>query len=289
MHIAVLADIHGNLPALETALEEIGEDRVDGFIVAGDMIGGPNPVEVLERLRDLGVWMIRGNNENYILKFAAGEAPKWWYTARQWAFMHWNFKQMDQGLIEFLKNLPEQKTVAIPETMPIRIVHGSPRDISELVYPDKDISLLDIALQMVSEPVLVFGHTHIPWQLQRNEHLALNPGSVCATLAGKTGGNYAILSWENDQCWYAELHELHYDISLVRKAFENTGLLEEGGVFAERWLHDIESGINTLPMFVDYAYEQAAKARFPDSPFVPDDIWDESAKSFDKNYERGAL
>jgi putative phosphoesterase len=288
MRIAVLADIHGNLPALETALKEIEEDKVEGFIVAGDMVGGPYPVEVLNRLRDLGAWMILGNNENYILKFATGEAPEWWYTARQWAFMHWNFKRMDQGSLEFLKSLPEQKTVAVPETMPIRVVHGSPRKTSELVYPDRDISILDIALQMVSEPVLIFGHTHIPWQLRRNGHLALNPGSVCATLAGKTGGSYAIIAWESDH-WEAELRELHYDISLIKKAFENTGLLEEGGVFAERWLHDIETGNNTLPVFVDYAYEQAAKAGYPDSPFVPDDIWNEAAKSFDEFYERGAL
>jgi putative phosphoesterase len=286
MRIAVLADIHGNIPALETALNEIHEDKVDGFIVAGDMVGGPNPVEVLDRLHDLGAWMIRGNNENYILQFASGEAPGWWYTARQWSFMHWNFQRLDQKTLALVKSLPEQEIIAIPGCDPIRVVHGSPRKISELVYPDKDISILDIALQMVAEPVLIFGHTHIPWQLQRNGQLALNPGSVCATLAGKTGGSYAILSWENHQ-WEVELRELHYDVLLARKAFEDTGLLKEGGVFAERWLRDIEIGKNTLPLFVDYAYEQAAKAGYSDSPFVPDDIWDEAAKSFDEVYERG--
>ena len=187
--------------------------------------------------------------------------------------------------IDFMRSLPEQRTIHFPTTDPIRVVHGSPRKTSELVYPDKDISILDIALQMVSEPVLVFGHTHIPWQMQRNGHLALNPGAVCGTFTGKTGGSFAILSWENGH-WNVELRELHYDISLVRKAFENTGLLEGGGAFAKRWLNDIETGINTLPMFVDYAYRQAAEAGFSDSPFVPDDIWDEAANSFD---ERGIL
>ena len=288
MRIAVLADIHGNLPALETALKEIEKDRVAGYVIAGDMVGGTNSVEVLNRLRDLDAWMIRGNNENYILQFTSGDAPDWWFTARQWSFMYWNFRRMDQESLEFMKNLPEQRTINLSGTDPIRVVHGSPRKNSELVYPDKDISLLDIALQMVSEPVLVFGHTHIPWQMQRNRRLAMNPGSVCATLAGKTGGSYAILSWESGH-WNVELRELHYDISLVRKAFESTGLLEEGGVFAERWLHDIEAGINTLPVFVDYAYMQAAKAGYSDSPFVPDDIWDEAARSFDEFYERGIL
>jgi len=49
-------------------------------------------------------------------------------------------------------------------------------------------------------------------------------------------------------------------------------------------------GLNTLPKFVDYAYGQAAKAGFLDSPFVPDDMWDEAAKSFARLFDKsGAL
>ena len=75
MRLAVLADVHGNIPALEAALSEIERDAVDGILVAGDMVAGPNSVEVLRRLRDLSASMIRGNNENYILRFADGDAP----------------------------------------------------------------------------------------------------------------------------------------------------------------------------------------------------------------------
>ena len=53
MRLAILADIHGNIPALEAALKEIENDAVDGIIVAGDMVAGPNPVEVINRLREL--------------------------------------------------------------------------------------------------------------------------------------------------------------------------------------------------------------------------------------------
>jgi putative phosphoesterase len=286
MRLAVLADIHANLTALETALNEIKNDAVDGFIVAGDMLAGPNPVEVISRLRELNAWMIRGNNENYILQFASGHAPDWWYTTHQWSFMHWNYRKLDKETLDFVRNLPEQRTISIAGVDPVRVVHGSPRNISELVYPDKDISLLDIALEAVSEPVLIFGHTHIPWQMHRHDSLAFNPGSICATLTGRTGGSYAILSWENGN-WNVELRELIYDIPLARKAFEDTGLLEEGGAFSERWLHDIESGRNTLPRFVEYAYRQAAAAGYSNSPFVPDDIWDEAARSFDEFYEKG--
>lgn len=152
MRLAVLADIHGNLPALETALQEVEEDAVDGYIVAGDMVAGPNPVEVLNCLRELGAWMIRGNNENYILRFASGDAPAWWYKAHQWAFMYWNYCQIDKDTLKFMDDLPEQRTIHITGTDPIRVVHGSPRNISELIYPDKDMAPLQIALRQFRSP-----------------------------------------------------------------------------------------------------------------------------------------
>lgn len=91
---------------------------------------------------------------------------------------------------------------------------------------------LTIALDMVTEPVLIFGHTHKPWQLRLDGRLALNPGSICGKFMGKTGGSYAILSWEKGR-WEAELRELHYDVALARKAFEDIELLEQGSAFAE--------------------------------------------------------
>lgn len=286
MRIAVLADIHGNLPALETALQQVEEDAVDGYIVAGDMVAGPNPVEVLNRLRELGAWMIRGNNENYILRFASGEAPAWWYKAHQWSFMYWNYRQIDKDTLKFMDNLPEQRTIHLAGSDPICVGHGSPRNISELVYPDKDMAPLRIALKTVSEPVLIFGHTHEPWEVRENGRLALNPGSVCGIFKGEIGGSYAILSWKNRH-WEVKLREVQYDVASTRKAFEETGLLKEGGAFAERWLYDIEKGVNTLPRFVEYAYQMAAETGYADSPFVPDEIWDRVASSFEQKLEKG--
>ena len=66
MCLAVLADVHGNLPALEAVLADVQQHDVDGIIVAGDTVGGgPQDVEVIQLLRALDSWMIRGNNNDY--------------------------------------------------------------------------------------------------------------------------------------------------------------------------------------------------------------------------------
>jgi putative phosphoesterase len=281
MRLAVLTDIHGNLPALETVLDELRDEPIDGFVIAGDMLAGPNPVEVLNILQTLNCWMIRGNQENYILRYFAGNAPDWWYTSKQWGFMRWNYQQLDKELLEFVAALPEQQTISLPGTEAIRVVHGSPRNISELIFPDKDISLLDIALSQIPERVAVFGHTHRSWQMVRNGKLAFNPGALSGNFTGKPGGGYAILSWENTG-WKVELRELHYDIDLVGKAFRESGLYACGGAIAHYWLLSLETGINYLPHFIDFAFEMANQAGYPDTPFVPDPIWEQASELFAK-------
>ena len=70
--VAVLSDIHGNLPALEAVLADAERQGASGVIIAGDFIGGPFPQETVARLRALDGWLIRGNGENYFLTHRAG-------------------------------------------------------------------------------------------------------------------------------------------------------------------------------------------------------------------------
>ena len=47
MRLAVMSDVHGNLPALEAVLQDLQQYEPDGVIVAGDFVGGPHPVETI--------------------------------------------------------------------------------------------------------------------------------------------------------------------------------------------------------------------------------------------------
>jgi len=286
MRIAVIADIHGLLHPLEVALEEIAGEDVVGIIVAGDMVAGPQPMDVITRLREHQCWMIRGNNEDYILQYATGKAPDWWYTCQQMAFIRWNYDNLDEQTIDFLRSLPEQRTISLPGTEAVRVVHGSPRDNFELIYPDKDISLLDSALEQISESIAVFGHSHEAWQTLRNGKLAVNPGSLSMAFHGNQCGSYAVLQWESDH-WTAEIRDLFYSGETVRKAYKETGLLEEGGAYARCCLVSIETGINHLSPMLEFAFQKAEEAGYADFPFVPDDIWEEATKLFEETHYKG--
>lgn len=65
MRVAVLADVHGNLPALEAVLAEVEAEAVDAIVLNGDLADGPMPAQTLDRLEALGdraVW-VRGNTD----------------------------------------------------------------------------------------------------------------------------------------------------------------------------------------------------------------------------------
>ena len=81
VRLAVLSDIHGNLPALEAVLADVQRQGVDGILVAGDCTGGPHQQAAIDLLRALDSWMIRGNSENYCLAFDTGTAPESWRTS----------------------------------------------------------------------------------------------------------------------------------------------------------------------------------------------------------------
>ena len=298
MRLAALADIHGNLPALEAVLADVQQQRVDGILIAGDSVGRPQPLETLRAIQALGAWIIRGNRENYLLAYDRGDAPDHWRVSKQWTGLRWLYHQLDRRSLDFLHALPEQQVIAAGSTAPIRVVHGSPTGVTDILLPDGDpaamekyrqAGLLDLsytrlnlgeALGQFSEPVLVCGHSHIPWVQERYDRLVLNPGSVGAPINGDARAQYALLTWRGDR-WQADHRAVAYDLERVRKAYEDSGLLTTEGAFAEALLRCTETGQNVPGRLVAHFRELAARAGFTAAGDIPDAIWEQAAATLD--------
>jgi putative phosphoesterase len=283
--LAVLADVHGNLPALEAVLSDIRHADVDGFVVAGDLVGGPSPVESIQALRSLHSWIIQGNSDASFIHYAEGEAPPAWRTSSQYALLRWGVRQLDQETLDFLKSLPEQRVISVPGTAPIHVVHGSPRDPAESIYPDRDPALLDEALAQITESVLICGHTHEPWVRERGNRLALNPGSVAGPLDGHVGAQYALLTWRDGR-WHVQHRAIPYNLDRIRADFEESGLLEEGGALARAFLLGIETGRNVTQFFLSHARRLAESAGLEGYPVIPDAVWLEATETFNWDQKR---
>jgi len=288
--LAILSDLHGNLPALEAVLEDLQQRSVDGMVVAGDYTGGPHPVETIRlahaaRARlSLGGWMILGNGDIDLLAYDAGQAPATRYTHRQYALLRWAHRHTDAETLAFLRALPQQRVVALDGTDAIRVVHGAPWGASAAIVPDRRPETLERALAETGEAVLICGHTHVPWRRKRGRRLVLNPGAVCAPLDGSVGAQYALLTWQRGRQqqsrWEVEFRAVPYDMERLRAAFRESGLLEEGGAPARGLLLCLETGRNVWRDFLTYARQLSAEAGHEGRDAIPDEVWQRAEASF---------
>jgi putative phosphoesterase len=283
MKLAIMADVHGNLPALEAVLADMEQWQPGAILVAGDLSGGPDQDETCRRLRELGAWMIRGNSDTNMLRFTGEDLPPLWQTSKQFALYRWTFENLSAETTSLLKNLPEQRVVHLNGIPPIRLVHGSPRHPSEKLLPDQDNKLIESILDQMEEKVLVCGHTHIPWMVEKGSRLAMNPGAVCGPNNGVCGAQYALIDYGGGG-WQVEHRLLPYDIGSVRHKFSKSGLLDNAGVIARVYLLTIETGIDIAEIFLPYAHDLAESAGYQDCQVVPDEIWDLADSTF--NWDR---
>ncbi len=205
--LAVLYDIHGNLPALDAVLAETDAAGADRYLLGGDYgTPSPAPLETLERLRALpnATW-IRGNGERWLR-----EPPV--HRPEVMAMYEYFSSGVPEDEVEWLYNLPPQA-----ELDGILYVHGSPISDEESFPPqpnEDDERLVDD----VHDRTIVFGHSHQQFRRPgpRNTDL-VNPGSVGMPLDGDVRAAWA--TWDGDFAF----HRTEYDIERAAAAYRSMG------------------------------------------------------------------
>ncbi len=254
MRLALLADIHGNLPALEAIVKELKNDTPYGILVAGDWTAGPWGRECLETLETHMETSVLGNTDIRLLKFVDGKAPGNWSHLKQFGLARWDTSHLDERHLDLLRSLPEQRTFHPDGTAPIRIVHGS----------------LESAC----------GHTHRPMALEKDGKLIVNPGAVSGPLNGDIRAQYALLEWQAGH-WQAEFRGVDYDKEKLIEGFESSGLLEGGGALARSFLYTELTGEDITLLFFQHIDRIAESRAVQLDTYVPDEIWEEAERSFD--------
>jgi predicted phosphodiesterase len=150
MRIAVLSDVHGNLPALDAVLDEL--KPYDAVWQLGDVVGyGPQPDEVVARLMEVGATGVRGNHDSAAVGLL--ETSNFNDDAR--AAVEWTARQIAPQTRDWLAALPERAVDA-----PFTLVHGSPRDPTwEYIFT---ASIARANLSAFDTDHCLAGHTHIP-------------------------------------------------------------------------------------------------------------------------------
>jgi len=278
--LAVMADIHGNLPGFEAVMADLQQYQpLDGFLAAGDIVGGPGQEIILQRLMALHAVIAHGNGEVSVLQVVNGSAPAYVFTASQFSLLRWVVEQLSPQSLAFLRSQPAQAVLTLPGAQAVRVVHGSPRSVDELVNPLRSPALLAEVMALAAEPVVVFGHTHWPFQARLDDgRLALNPGAVCFPEDGYIGAQYALLNWDGVQ-WTAQHHTVPYNLDEFRRSYRESGFLAVSPL-CRIYLEDIYSGKDTLHDFFNLCQRLAVAAGCADLPYFPDEVWQQAAATF---------
>lgn len=237
MRYLILSDIHANLTALDTSLKS-ADGRWDKAVCLGDVVGyGPDPNEVIDRVRSIEAVTIRGNHD----KASSGVADADDFNPIARAAALWTRKQLRTENQAWLESLP-QGPLSVDG---FSLVHGAVNDEDEYVLAPAQA--LD-SLADAPSPVTFFGHTHVqggfflrddrvamlqlkhegeqPYSkvtIEAGATYMLNPGSIGQPRDGDTRAAFAIADLPNNS---VEFWRVAYDIGAVQKRMAASGLPE---------------------------------------------------------------
>ena len=228
MQIAVLADIHGNLPALEAVASEIERLRPDLIFVAGDFQNrGPNPREVTEFVIGSGWTLLRGNHEDYVIWQSEDRLPDDPVDYFNWLPARWT-AELTGDFVDFIKPLPIATTFVGPNEIAVSIAHGSPRSNNEGFFP-KTAHAKAIEMIGANPPgLLCVGHSHLPLVRQINSTLLVNVGSVGFPFDGDQRASFGLITWNKDR-WIVEIRRIEYQIKEVINQLDEVNFYEGAG------------------------------------------------------------
>jgi len=257
--IAVLSDVHGNMPALEAVLADIHECAPDEVLVGGDLVGrGPEGSKVAKRIRELGWMCVRGNHEDYLLGFRHRRVPEPWLHTEEWAASRWMAAELDDEDVAYLEALPLSVKPRIAKEL--LLVHGSPRSNDEGLGPWCSESFLEDCIASLDERVLVCAHTHRPLLRRFDSGLIANVGAVGLPFNRDRRAQYAILREDAGE-WSVDFRRVDYDLDRTMAIYETSGFLAAGGITARLLAMELEHAAPFLVPFMKWAEAKGRPAR----------------------------
>ena len=230
MRVALISDIHGNVPALVRVLEDLRAFAPDHVVVNGDVVSrGPLTAPCLNLLTEaaesgLAEWhFCRGNHEDYVARHVGELFDVDDLVSQVRRLSYWTYQQIGESSAKRLAEWP----LSIEIEGGLVATHASIGKNDRGVYAgDTDD---DILTRIGPAPaVFATAHTHVPFIRQVGPTLVVNSGSVGSPFDGDRRASYARLE-RRDGVWRAEIVRLDYDRVAAQRNFLDSGCLDESG------------------------------------------------------------
>ena len=197
--LAFLADIHGNLEALDAVLASLKNTSVAGLFVAGDLLlGGDNPLEVWMRLQEVGAHCISGTSDRALaLIDPAKLRPKDDAERARVERFRSTREALGEVILGRVKRLPEAMRLSVPGGGEWLLVHGSPRDPDAVISHDLSTEEIEALIDGDTADVVICGGGHVPFAHRLEDTLVVGVGSVGQAPEGRVA-HYTLL-WPGEE------------------------------------------------------------------------------------------
>jgi len=237
MRIGLISDIHGNFTALEAVLANMNQRPVDLIVCLGDVATiGPQPKQVLEKLKALNGAFIMGNHDATLLDMS--KMVYYQIGANLTETVKWCAQKLDASDMDFLRSFKSHTEIPLDNDLSLLCYHGSPQFSTDQILASTTVSELATQFSGHHNRFLAGGHTHIQMMRQHKSRLIINPGSVGSPFqtAYKAGIAPVILPWAEygiieykDGVMSVDLRRVPFDMDVFIKAIKESGMPNSDG------------------------------------------------------------
>jgi putative phosphoesterase len=236
MRIAVISDIHGNNVALDGVLADLRQHPADQLVCLGDAVqGGPQPAQVVDRLRELGCPVVMGNADAYLLTGAVTGSEETSEERERMlsAVRAWSLAQLSAEDRTFIRGFHPTVEILLEAGRRLLCFHGSPASFDDIMLPHTPYEQLLQLLGHYHADVVCGGHTHVQYirHLRDAGRFVFNPGSVGLAYShhqpegafhADPWAEYAVLTSEGERL-ALEFRRMPYDVRPLIEAYRASG------------------------------------------------------------------
>lgn len=219
MKVAVISDIHGFSLALDRVLADIAaEPGIDRIIAAGDLAeGGPDPVGVVDRLRQEGIPSVQGNTDRDLAAGVRNSTPARWVS-----------RQLGKERLAWLGSLPFELRVspngAGDPANDLLVVHANPRDMDRHLHPDFSEREAREMIGDTPAAVIAFGHLHIAYQRVVGDMHLIDVSAVGNPKDEDLRSKWGLISWNPEtHAWSTEIRYVEYPLDETVAQLKSSG------------------------------------------------------------------
>lgn len=306
MRFAIVSDIHGNLPALNTVIEDAEKSNVDNFIFAGDYcLSNPYPNECISKIRSLDKkYSIRGNEEKYLENLIDKDQGNW--TDGQMQISYYCYQKISSDNMNYLLSMPNQMELTY-NGITLHIAHSSETFIldcehrkwssAQVAMRYKGSRITQAAFRAdihkylneskqfnevlggLEKGIYIFGHSHIQWSYKSDdgEKILINPGSCGLPLdCIDSGIPYTILDIKNNDI-VVEEKRVAFNVEEYIEILWKSEQFIKANVWSKVIIRELKTKREHLFFFLGFAEKYAIEIGDNQRPF--------SISTWEKAYE----